>query len=233
MPACPSCSQDNPTDANFCAQCGQVLVKHSIEPDPNPEPSPNPTSSTPTALQLWETFIGPSKSLQFSLKTWWTWRPAFLYYKDKFANLETPDGPRFALSWNWPAAFFDSFLWFLYRKMYMFALLYAVAPALAIFITGDMTVGIVSRILAGASANYLYYWHVKDKVQRIMSIPNMDDTARANLIREEGGVQPYVLWLGAALHVFMFGLLISAISQGVPEGGFSEGLEERPTPKFF
>jgi hypothetical protein len=214
-----------------------VLVKHSPdpepEPDPNPESSPNPSPSTPTSLQLWENFIGPSKSLQFSLKTWWTWRPAFLYYKEKFSNLETPEGPRFALSWNWPAAFFDSFLWFLYRKMYMFALLYAVAPALAIFITGDMTVGIVSRVLAGASANYLYYWHVKDKVQRIMSIPNMDDTARANLIREEGGVQPYVLWLGAALHVFMFGLLVSAISQGVPEGGLSEGLEERPTPKFF
>lgn len=231
MPACPSCSQDHSTDANFCAQCGQVLVNHSPEPDPNAEPSPSP--STPTALQLWETFIGPSKSLQFSLKTWWTWRPAFLYYKEKFANLETPNGPRFALSWNWPAAFFDSFLWFLYRKMYMFALLYAVAPALAIFITGDMTVGIVSRVLAGASANYLYYWHVKDKVKRIMSIPNMDDTARANLVREEGGVQPYVLWLGAALHVFMFGLLVSAISQGVPEGGLPEGLEERPTPKFF
>lgn len=237
MPACPSCSQDHPTDANFCAQCGQVLVKHSPdpepEPDPNPESSPSPSPSTPTSLQLWENFIGPSKSLQFSLKTWWTWRPAFLYYKEKFSNLETPEGPRFALSWNWPAAFFDSFLWFLYRKMYMFALLYAVAPALAIFITGDMTVGIVSRVLAGASANYLYYWHVKDKVQRIMSIPNMDDTARANLIREEGGVQPYVLWLGAALHVFMFGLLVSAISQGVPEEGLSEGLEERPTPKFF
>ncbi len=231
MPACPSCSQDHSTDANFCAQCGQVLVNHSPEPDPKVEPSPSP--STPTALQLWETFIGPSKSLQFSLKTWWTWRPAFLYYKEKFANLETPNGPRFALSWNWPAAFFDSFLWFLYRKMYMFALLYAVAPALAIFITGDMTVGIVSRVLAGASANYLYYWHVKDKVKRIMSIPNMDDTARANLVREEGGVQPYVLWLGAALHVFMFGLLVSAISQGVPEGGLPEGLEERPTPKFF
>lgn len=233
MPACPSCSQDHPTDANFCPQCGQVLVKHSPDPDPDPEPESSPSLSAPTSLQLWETFIGPSKSLQFSLKTWWTWRPAFLYYKEKFANFESPDGPRFALSWNWPAALFDSFLWFLYRKMYMFALLYAVAPALAIFITGDMTVGIVSRVLAGASANYLYYWHVKDKVQRIMSIPNMDDTARANLIREEGGVQPYVLWLGVALHLFMFGLLISAISQGVPEGGFSEGLEERPTQKFF
>ena len=231
MLACPSCSQDNPRDANFCAQCGQALVKDSPDSSSDSETSSSPT--TPTTLQLWETFIGPSKSLQFSLKTWWTWRPAFLYYKEKFANLETPAGPRFALSWNWPAAIFDSFLWFLYRKMYMFALLYAVAPALAIFITGDMTVGIVSRILAGGSANYLYYWHVKDKLQRIMSIPNMDDRARANLIREEGGVQPYVLWLGAALHVFMFGLLVAAIVQGPSEGSPLEGSEERPTPKYF
>ena len=227
MSSCPSCSQDNPNDANFCGQCGQALVKKS------PDPDPSQSSSTPTSLQLWETFIGPSKSLQFSLKTGWVWRPAFLYYKEKFSNLETPDGPRFALSWNWPAAFFDSFLWFLYRKMYMFALLYAVAPALAIFITGDMTVGIVSRVLAGGSANYLYYWHVKDKIQRIMSMPNMDATARARLIHEEGGVQPYVLWLGAALHVFMFGLLVMAVSQGPPEGDLLDGAEERPTPKFF
>ena len=229
MPTCPSCSQENSTDANFCSQCGQVLVKNSSEP----EAEPTQSESTPTSLQLWGTFIGPSKSLQFSLKTGWKWRPAFLYYKEKFSNLETPAGPRFALSWNWPAAFFDSFLWFLYRKMYMFALLYAVAPALAIFLTGDMTVGIVSRMLAGASANYLFYWHVKDKLQRIMSIPNMDETARANLVREEGGVQPYVLWLGAALHVFMFGLLVAAISQGPPEGDLFEGSEERPRPKFF
>ncbi len=229
MSACPSCSQDTPPDANFCSQCGQVLVKNSSEP----EAEPTQSESTPTSLQLWETFIGPSKSLQFSLKTGWVWRPAFLYYKEKFSNLETPAGPRFALSWNWPAAFFDSFLWFLYRKMYMFSLLYAVAPALAIFITGDMTVGIVSRMLAGASANYLYFWHVKDKLQRIMSIPNMDSTARAELVREEGGVQPYVLWLGAALHVLMMGLLVAAISEGLPEGDLLEGSEERLQPKFF
>jgi len=204
-----------------------------VKSSPEPEAERATSETAPTTFQLWETFIGPSKSLQFSLNTWWTWRPAFLYYKDKFSNLETPAGPRFALSWNWPAAFFDSFLWFLYRKMYMFALLYAVAPALAIFITGDMTVGIVSRMLAGASANYLYYWHVKDKLQRIMSLPDMDSTARAEMVREEGGVQPYVLWLGVALHVFMMGLVVSVISEGPPEGVLLEGTEERPTPKFF
>jgi len=156
-----------------------------------------------------------------------------LYYKDKFANIETPQGPRFALSWNWPAALFDSFLWFLYRKMYMFALLYAVAPALAIFLTGDMMVGIVSRILAGASANYLYYWHVKDKVQQIMAVPNLDATVRARLIQEEGGVQPYVLWLGAALHVLMLGLLIGGIIQGPPGPDPLGGSEGRPVQRFY
>jgi len=229
MNACPSCSQENPDPANFCLQCGQPLSPLSSEASPEAAQ----TKATPTQSQLWETFIGPSKSIQFSIKTGWVWRPALLYYKEKFASIETPQGPRFVLSWNWPAALFDSFLWFLYRKMYMFALLYAIAPALAIFLTGDMMVGIVSRILAGASANYLYYWHVKDKVQRIMAVPSLDDTVRARLIQEEGGVQPYVLWLGAALHVLMLGLLIAAIVQGPPGPDPLGGSEGRPVPKFY
>lgn len=229
MNACPSCSQENPEAANFCLQCGQALATSSAAVDPEVVQ----TKATATQSQLWETFIGPSKSIQFSLKTGWVWRPAFLYYKEKFAQIETPEGPRFALSWSWPAALFDSFLWFLYRKMYMFALLYAVAPALAIFLTGDMMVGIVSRILAGASANYLYYWHVKDKVQRIMAVPNLDASVRARLIQEEGGVQPYVLWLGAALHALMLGLLIAAIVQGPPDADPTGGTDGTLTPKFF
>lgn len=215
MNACPSCDQKNPDAANFCLQCGQAL--HSLSSEANAGSAQ--FKPTPTQSQLWEIFIGPSKSIQFSLQTGWIWRPAFLYYKEKFARIETPQGPRFVLSWNWPAALFDSFLWFLYRKMYMFALLYAVAPALAIFLTGDMMVGIVSRILAGGSANYLYYWHVKDKIQQIMAVPNLDDAARARLIQEEGGVQPYVIWLGLALHVLMLGVLIAAIVQGPPGEG--------------
>lgn len=229
MNSCPSCSQENPESANFCLQCGQALT--SISSEASSEGAQ--TKAIPTQSKLWEMFIGPSKSIQFSLKTGWVWRPAFLYYKEKFANIETPQGPRFVLSWNWPAALFDSFLWFLYRKMYMFALLYAVAPAFAIFITGDMMVGMVSRVLAGASANYLYYWHVKDKVKRIMAVPNLDAPVRARLIQEEGGVQPYVLWLGTALHVLMFGLLIAAIVQGPPGEEPLGGSEGRPVPKFF
>ncbi|MGD9853043.1 MAG: DUF2628 domain-containing protein [Nitrospirales bacterium] len=211
MKSCPACSQEVPDEAKFCLHCGQTLA--ISDPDPDPTPQPEEISQ----VQLWEAFVGPSKSLQFSMKEGWGWRPAFKYYQEKFAQIETPSGPRFVLSWNWPAALFDSFLWFLYRKMYLFALLYAVLPAMAIFLTGDMSVGLVSRMLAGGSANYLYYWHVRDKIQRIMALPAMDAQARTQLIREEGGVQPYVLWLGVALHLLMIGLLISAIQEGPPE----------------
>ena len=233
MRPCPSCSQEIPDTANFCSQCGQALGSPSLETPTEANPEGLGTRTPPTQSQLWETFIGPSKSIQFSVKTGWVWRSAFLYYKEKFENIETPQGPRFVLSWNWPAALFDSFLWFLYRKMYLFALLYAVAPALAIFMTGDVMVGIVSRILAGASANYLYYWHVKDKVQRIMAMPSLDDTSRAHLIQEEGGVQPYVLWLGVLLHMLMLGLLAAAIVQGPPGQDPLGGMEGRPSQKFF
>lgn len=233
MPLCPSCSQENPDSAKFCLQCGQALGSPSSEAAPKVNSEGPATRTPPTQSQLWETFIGPSKSLQFSVKTGWLWRSAFLYYREKFENIETPQGPRFSLSWNWPAALFDSFLWFLYRKMYLFALLYAVAPALAIFMTGDVMVGIVSRVLAGASANYLYYWHVKDKVQRIMAMPSLDDPGRAHLIQEEGGVQPYVLWLGVVLHMLMLGLLAATIAQGPPVEDPLGGTEGRPVQKFF
>ncbi len=203
MSACPSCSQETPLGANFCSQCGQILVKNSSEP----EAEPTQSESTPTSLQLWETFIGPSKSLQFSLKTWWTWRPAFLYYKEKFSNLETPAGPRFALSWNWPAALFDSFLWFLYRKMYLFALLYAVGPFLALYLTGIPTVGVVWKIMAAVSANYLYFWHVKDHLQKLKTQGLVEQTSQEEFLKEEGGVQQYVIWLGALL--MLFGVLFS------------------------
>ena len=92
MFSCPSCSQENPGDSNFCAQCGQALVRHTPEPDVDPEldadlePEDTPSQTGPTSLQLLETFIGPSKSLQFSLSTWWTWRPAFLVLQRKIRS---------------------------------------------------------------------------------------------------------------------------------------------------
>ena len=44
--------------------------------------------------------------------------------------------PQFALTWNWPAFLFISFLWFLYRKMYLYAAVYAIGPMVSTYLTG-------------------------------------------------------------------------------------------------
>ena len=228
MRPCSSCEQQNADEANFCARCGAAM----------PERPSSSEADTSTAQsdeqQLWQAFIGPSKSVQFSLKDGWSWRPASQYYFEKFRLFQDSSGPRFALSWHWPAALFDPFLWFLYRKMYMYALLYAVGPVLSVFLTGDMTVGFVWRMLAGSSANYIYFWHVKDHIQKVRSRSGMDSLARVGLVKDEGGVQPYVLWLGAALHLFMIGLIVAAFQQGPPDGSpLMPGAVEESPPKFY
>jgi hypothetical protein len=212
MKACPSCEQNNADEANFCARCGTALAE-------NTAPFSSKTAFGVTDEQQYiKGFIGPSKSVQFSLKEGWSWKPAYLYYLEKFRLFQTSAGPKFALTWHWPAALFDPFLWFLYRKLYLYALLYAVGPVLSVFITGDMTVGVVWRILAGASANYIYFWHVKDHLQKIRSRAKLDPNLQMRLVKDAGGIQPYVLWLGIALHLFMVGLIIAAIQQGTFEG---------------
>jgi len=227
MKACPSCEQKNADEANFCTRCGTAL----------PQDTTPPESETAYGQideeQYWQGFIGPSNSIQFSLKEGWSWRPASLYYLEKFRLFRTSARPRFALSWNWPAALFDPFLWFLYRKIYMYALLYAVGPVLSVFLTGDMTVGVVWRILAGLSANYIYFWHIKDHLQRIRSRAKLDSTVQVRLVKEEGGVQPYVLWLGIALHLFMVGLIIAVMQQESPDGQPLAPDDGESPPKFF
>ncbi|MCA9471844.1 MAG: DUF2628 domain-containing protein [Nitrospirales bacterium] len=223
MSPCPSCDQQNPDEANFCLRCGSALAEPDVQEKPE-QPSEEEVTAEPESspggvseADLWQSAIGPSKSIQFTVKDGWSWRPAYLYYQEKFRQFQTPEGPRFALSWHWPAALLDSFLWFLYRKMYMFAFVYAVGPVISALAFGDWSVGIVWQIGAGVSANYLYYWHIKDHVERVRKNPGLDSQQQARTLKEEGGIQPYVLWLGAALHLFKVGLILALMNQGIPD----------------
>jgi len=208
MKQCGSCEQQNPDDARFCHRCGVPIDEavDTVEADVSADED-----------TIWRLLIGPNKSLQFSLSGGWAWKPAADYYLHKFQKFSSASGSRI-LSWNWPAFLFDPFLWFLYRKMYMYALVYAIGPVVSAFITGDFTVGVVWRVIAGASANYLYYWHLKDHLMRITAKPFPDQSLRLQALADEGGVQVYVLWLGVALHVLMVGILISAAGNAPPEG---------------
>ena len=101
------------------------------------------------------------------------------------------------------------------------------------FLTGDLSVGIVWRIMAGGSANYIYFWHAKDAIEKIKSRVGLDYVARLRLLQDEGGVQTYVLWLGAALHLLMMGILIAAFEEGTEENNELPPIPNDPNQKFF
>ncbi len=222
MKLCTSCEQQNPDDAQFCLRCGTSFAE--VAPPPQSE-------AFQDERQLWRILIGPHKAIQFWLAEGWSWKPATEYYLETFKRFKTSAGHRFTVTWHWPAFLFDPFLWFLYRKMYMYAMIYALGPVVSAYITGDVTVGIVWRIMAGVSANYIYFWHLKDHLAKITSQQGLDHMARLRLMGENGGVQPYVIWLGLALTLLWMGIVIAIIEQGPPEGDpFPE--TESP-PKFF
>ncbi|WP_447969810.1 DUF2628 domain-containing protein [Nitrospira sp. M1] len=235
MRACQTCEQQNPDEANFCSRCGAAFAESPPEADSHTQDQPE-VDSDPAGVSeadLWQSAVGISKSIQFNVKDGWSWRPAYQYYQEKFRLFQTPEGPRFSLSWHWPAALLDSFLWFLYRKMYMFAFLYAVGPVLSSLAFGDWSVGIVWQIGAGVSANYLYYWHIKDSIERVRKSPDLDARKQMQVLREEGGIQPYVLWLGVALHLFKFGLILALMNQDLPVSEQPLPTERPADTKFF
>jgi len=200
MKACPKCEQPNPDEAHFCGQCGASF--------PVAEASPLMTDD-----ELWRAFIGPNADR----------------YLEQFKKFSFTGAPRYNLTWHWPAFLFVPFLWFLYRKMYLYAFVYAVGPAISTFFTQDLMVGLVWSIMAAVSANYIYYWHVREQVAEIKKKPWLDRAAQERAIQEAGGVQPYVIGVGLVLYALFFAALFQAIQEGPPEGGKFPPVRPRPS----
>ncbi|MCP9446873.1 MAG: DUF2628 domain-containing protein [Nitrospira sp.] len=200
MKFCNRCSRRSPDEANFCPQCGAPLDESGV-----PDAVSGDQSAAASAQQdeetLWRLFIGPNAD----------------HYLETFKKFASSGGPRFALSWNWPAFLYISFLWFLYRKMYLHAFVYAVGPMVSAYLTGDMSAGLVWGIMAGVTGNYLYYWHCREHIERINKIGGLSPADRETALKEAGGVQPYVIWVGVALYVLFFISLAKMAQEGPPD----------------
>ncbi len=218
MKICPQCEQANPDEASYCLRCG---TKFEAVPEHVPEPEVRDEE------EVWRMFVGSSQTLTFSLKDGWKWDSAANYYLAQFRKFQVGATPRYTLTWHWPAFLIDPFFWFLYRKMYLYAVVYLVGPVIAFFLTGDITVGFIWRVIAGGSANYLYFWHVREHLNSLREQVGPLRPIPDPILRDAGGVQPYVFVLGILLHLFV----LFAIMQGPPnqamlqDGGGTPGEE--------
>lgn len=196
MKACIQCQQQNQDDANFCYQCGNDLgVSNAASATSTP-------FSSRTDEDLWRDFIGPNANR----------------YMEQFRRFGSPQSPRFALTWNWPAFLYVSFLWFLYRKMYLYAAVYAIGPMVSTYLTGDMTSGIVWSVVAGATANYVYYWHCRENIAAIKQHAWNDPIQQHAALKEEGGVQPYVIWVGVVFYLLFSLTMFKMLQDGALDG---------------
>jgi Protein of unknown function (DUF2628) len=208
MKSCGQCQQQNQEDAKFCHQCGNTLL---VEPE---APIATPiASNTHTDEHLWRQFIGPNADP----------------YLQCFKKFGLGGEPKFALTWNWPAFLYISFLWFLYRKMYVYALVYAVGPMISTYLTGDITVGLVWSIMAGATANYVYYWHCREQIGAIKKGAWTDPAKRDEALKEAGGVQPYLIYVGIAFYVLFILTMIKMVQDGPPDSDRSPEKPAKPT----
>jgi len=206
----------NSDEALTCAQCGTSLETETAAPESD-------------ETRVLRSFIGPQKAIVFSFKRGCSWERPDDYYLQQFKKFTTGPTSRFSLTWHWPAFLVDPFLWFLYRKMYLYALIYALGPVLSAYLTGDFTVGFVWRVMAGVSANYIYYWHIKEHLTEIRKGPPLAPAVLDEQLRDRGGVQTYVLWLGVVLYIMLFLIVLQVIREGpIPTGPMQPG-KVKPT----
>jgi type IV pilus assembly protein PilA len=131
------------------------------------------------------------------------------YYVPRFLKFDQPGASR--LSWHWPA-FFVTFLWLLYRRMYGYALMYF----LLLFVAGllDVLTGVpASKVVSlGALivipmfANELYYGHVQRMIARKAKVVPAEQLVSE---LERGPHTTHLAWLAVPAAVVGIGVFAS------------------------
>ena len=85
----------------------------------------------------------------------------------------------------------------------MYAAVYAVGPMVSTYLTGGDMSGPVWSMVAGATANYVYYWHCREHIAAIKQQSWNDPTQQHAGLKEEGGVQPTHLGRGRILSALL------------------------------
>ncbi|MEM9400996.1 MAG: pilin [Pseudomonadota bacterium] len=183
--------------------------------------APESDTSTSGSDDLFAAWVGPKRAE---------------YYKARFEKIASGGGN---VGWHWPAFFFSS-AWLLYRKMWLYALLYIIVIPIA----GALVLGVASVlvdpvtattgyyviyfiyafILMPMFANRLYYGHVKAKVDKVSSM-NLSDGQMAEELARKGGTS-WLAYLFVIIPVFgiLAAIAIPAYQDYTIRAQISEGL---------
>ncbi len=126
-------------------------------------------------------------------------------YLLKFRKFSVNDIDRFSATWHWPA-FLVGFWWLLYRKMYLWAVVYFIL----LFIP---YANVAAWITLAVSGNYFYCRYAKGEILRVKTLQSSGDILKT--LSELGGTNKWVPVIGivvssVAFLMFILGLILSA-----------------------
>ncbi|BCS95312.1 hypothetical protein DSLASN_09440 [Desulfoluna limicola] len=184
-PRCSDCGRAKDSADARCSWCdSRETPRDNQTMDTQWESEDNTSSSdTSTLLPLWQAYAGPRGE----------------WYAEKFKLFSRKGRTTFVPSWNW-GAFLFGIVWLIYRKMYGLALLFFGISAAGIVIPGG---SLAVSFFFGAFANFLYFLHVKKKVESIIEASAQINPERA--MKSRGGVNPIPMVL--ALFLIMMGVM--------------------------
>jgi len=153
-----------------------------------------PSSSPPSAEEL-AAYIGPKAGR----------------YMRQFERFTRTGTTRFEFTWNNPAAFVGLW-WYLYRKMYGWAL---VDFVLGVLLGWTLFVPILWGVVRAVTADYLYFLQVDRKIREARPISSAEGLPAPNALHlarlaAEGGVNPWVAWVAIAGTLLFLAILLFA-----------------------
>ncbi len=165
---CPFCKETILDGAIKCRHCGSMLS--------NANPVFGTSSDSITVDEIRE-FAGANPE----------------YYIQQFSKFTRSGTEEFCPTWNW-SCFGLTFLWMLYRKMYLQSLITFVVFCIP-------GINLLMHIVVGIVGNYLYYRHAREKILEIRAVPSPLD--RNPVFQEAGGVNKWMITVGAIFAIIM------------------------------